>query len=99
MKFSSRNESDHQGAADLDSTPWPPWCDAFSELQLGEMSLASTEESYVRKKALSDSLLCYFKAISEDDVNYILLFPLNVASRNNFLCGLSTRKSCAFSSN
>lgn len=83
----------------MDRTHWPRWCSAFSESYFGEMSLASTEESYFRKKTLSNSLLYCFKDISEDDINYVLFFLLNDASRNNFLHGLSIKKSCAFSSN
>lgn len=77
----------------MDRTHWPRWCSAFSESYFGEMSLASTEESYFRKKTLSNSLLYCFKDISEDDINYVLFFLLNDASRNNFLHGLSIKKS------
>ena len=63
----------HQGAVDWDGIHRPPWDNAFAELHFGELSLASIEESYFREKTLSNSLLYYFKDISQDDIN-ILFF-------------------------
>lgn len=63
----------HQGALDLDGIHWAPWGSALSELHFGEISLASMEESYFRMKTLLNPLLYYFKDISEDDINYLLV--------------------------
>ena len=58
----------------MDGIHCAPWGSALSELHFGEISLASMEESYFRKKTLLNPLLYYFKDISEDDVNYLLVF-------------------------
>lgn len=63
------------GSRRRDGVRQPPWDSAFPELHFGEISLASIEESYFREKTLSNSLLYYFKDISQDDIN-ILFFIL-----------------------